>query len=218
MAKLKNGILGSVTGKVGSVVGGTWKGVSYIRSLPTKSNKAPSPGQLAQRTKFGMATQLAKQMHPFTKIGYAAKSAKISQSNLLVRQLLRECIKGTYPSFEVNYSSMRLSEGTLPPLVGCQLSSSTANELEITWKYHAGEGHETDQLMVAICCPKANDTFVNVSVGKRMDESAVITLPVQFSSCDVQCYASFVAFDEMVGKAKPEAISNSSWIGSVEIL
>ena len=36
MATIKKGILGGVSGKVGNVVGGNWKGVDYLRSLPAE--------------------------------------------------------------------------------------------------------------------------------------------------------------------------------------
>lgn len=33
MGTIKQGILGGFSGKVGTVVGGTWKGISYMRSI-----------------------------------------------------------------------------------------------------------------------------------------------------------------------------------------
>ena len=34
MGKINLGILGSFSGKVGNVVGGKWKGISYMRAKP----------------------------------------------------------------------------------------------------------------------------------------------------------------------------------------
>jgi hypothetical protein len=34
MGIIKQGILGGFSGKVGNVVGGTWKGIDYMRVLP----------------------------------------------------------------------------------------------------------------------------------------------------------------------------------------
>lgn len=39
MGTIKKGILGGFSGKVGTVVGGSWKGISYMRSLPQKVKK-----------------------------------------------------------------------------------------------------------------------------------------------------------------------------------
>lgn len=35
MGTIKQGILGGFSGKVGNVVGASWKGIDYIRSLPS---------------------------------------------------------------------------------------------------------------------------------------------------------------------------------------
>jgi len=32
MAKIEHGILGGFSGKVGTVIGGTWKGIDFMRS------------------------------------------------------------------------------------------------------------------------------------------------------------------------------------------
>ena len=51
MGKLTSGILGPVSGRIGGVVGASWKGVKYLRSyvVPGASNTA---AQLAQRARF----------------------------------------------------------------------------------------------------------------------------------------------------------------------
>ena len=49
MGKIKRGILGGVSGKVGSVVGASWKGVDYLRGLPASYTDAKSEPQIAQR-------------------------------------------------------------------------------------------------------------------------------------------------------------------------
>ena len=54
MATFEKGILGGFSGKVGNVVGGTWKGKSYMRSKPNKRSSVPSEKQLEQQIKFKM--------------------------------------------------------------------------------------------------------------------------------------------------------------------
>ncbi|MDK2788577.1 MAG: hypothetical protein PWP07_1822, partial [Epulopiscium sp.] len=39
MARIKKGILGGVSGRLGNVIGGSWKGVDYLRSLPSGGRK-----------------------------------------------------------------------------------------------------------------------------------------------------------------------------------
>jgi len=62
MAEIKRGILGGVSGKVGTVVGANWRGKNIIRAIPRKSGKKPSPLQVEQRSKFKLMSNF---LQPF---------------------------------------------------------------------------------------------------------------------------------------------------------
>ena len=59
MVKIKCGILSRTTGKVGGVVGGSWKGINYIREHVTPANPQTA-AQQGQRAKMRMAVKLVK--------------------------------------------------------------------------------------------------------------------------------------------------------------
>jgi len=59
MAKIPNGILGTLTGKVGGVVGGQWKDVNYIRSY-VKPGNPNTVAQQVQRTKMSDTVEFAR--------------------------------------------------------------------------------------------------------------------------------------------------------------
>lgn len=61
MAKIKAGILSKVSGKVAGVVGGTWKGVNYLRELVKPANPN-TPLQQAQRGKMSFVVATARQL------------------------------------------------------------------------------------------------------------------------------------------------------------
>ena len=52
MGKIPQGILGGVSGTVGSVVGGGWKGIAYLRSKPLSVANPRTVGQVNQRNKM----------------------------------------------------------------------------------------------------------------------------------------------------------------------
>ena len=54
MGTYNKGILGAFSGKVGPVVGASWRGKEVMRSLPKKSNRVATATQLLQRQKFAM--------------------------------------------------------------------------------------------------------------------------------------------------------------------
>jgi hypothetical protein len=52
MGRLKQGILGGVSGKVGAVVGTSWKGIAVIKAMPLSVANPRTAGQIAQRGKM----------------------------------------------------------------------------------------------------------------------------------------------------------------------
>jgi len=56
MATIKRGILGGFSGKVGNVVGSSWKGVSVMKSMPLSVANPRTTAQVANRTRFSALT------------------------------------------------------------------------------------------------------------------------------------------------------------------
>ena len=54
MATFEHGILGGFSGKVGTVIGGNWKGIDYKRSKSKRRKFNPSQKQLEQQAKFAL--------------------------------------------------------------------------------------------------------------------------------------------------------------------
>lgn len=52
MATFNNGALGGFSGKLGTVVGSTWRGQNVMRSLPELGTQKFSPAQLRQQQRF----------------------------------------------------------------------------------------------------------------------------------------------------------------------
>ena len=46
MGKIRQGIIGGFSGKVGNVVGAAWKGISYMRILPVSVANPKTDAQL----------------------------------------------------------------------------------------------------------------------------------------------------------------------------
>ena len=60
MGTFEKGVLGGFNGKVGTVVGSTWKGKSVMRSKPpSKRSGPPSAAQLVVQAKFTLMTKFS---------------------------------------------------------------------------------------------------------------------------------------------------------------
>lgn len=63
MGKFYNGVLGTMTGKVGGVVGRTWKGINTVAAYQPNVSNPRTNLQVAQRAKMAAITQLASQIN-----------------------------------------------------------------------------------------------------------------------------------------------------------
>ena len=62
MATFKQGILGGFSGKVGGVIGRSWKGIDTMRSQPSSVTNPRTNAQVSNRTRFKSVSQLAAAM------------------------------------------------------------------------------------------------------------------------------------------------------------
>ena len=85
MGTIKQGILGGFSGKVGTVVGSTWKSVHYMRALAVSFSDPRTEKQKNQRSKFTAAVNFTKAMAPFLRFGYKEFSGQQSAFNVKVK-------------------------------------------------------------------------------------------------------------------------------------
>ena len=60
MGKLKQGILGGFSGKVGSVVGSSWRGISVMKAMPLSVANPRTEKQMEQRNALSFAVAFSK--------------------------------------------------------------------------------------------------------------------------------------------------------------
>lgn len=79
MGKIKKGVFGEFTGKVGNLVGCTWKGIPYMRTRPANMTNPRTEKQQGQRSKFQVALNSSEQLLPF----YASDTGNSQKDRLL---------------------------------------------------------------------------------------------------------------------------------------
>lgn len=113
MAKFINGAIGTFSGKVGSIIGSSWRSVHYIRGLSKKRTKPFSEAQLAHQQRFGMMGRFLLPLKGLVEIGLA--NADESRATLFNRAMSMNlpAVVGTYPDFNIDYSQVTFSKGSL---------------------------------------------------------------------------------------------------------
>ncbi len=88
MGKIRQGILGGFSGKVGTVVGASWNGIYYMRGLPQSYKKSRSSKQKMQQGYFRELIALSGQLSDDDlKAIYPKRPKGMTRRNLLVKQL-----------------------------------------------------------------------------------------------------------------------------------
>ena len=127
MGKINQGILGGVSGKVGNVIGGNWKGIDYIRVKPSNVANPRTAGQVMQRTKFTVTLEFLQAIKPFVKAGYRNLANKKTEFNAAMSYILNNAITGVDPDYIVDYTLALLSRGGLSMPLNPSADASTSD-------------------------------------------------------------------------------------------
>jgi len=157
MGLIKQGILDGVSGKVGNVIGSSWRGRDFVRIKPAIVHDANSKKQQDQRTRFAGIVHFAQIIkYPIIKPIWNGASGNITGHNLFV--------KTNMSAFDEHgdikdYSKLKLSTGDiyLPADFKIAMNSETKS-LDISWK--------EDMLMF----PQVADECLNLIIFNKNDE------------------------------------------------
>ncbi|NPD47964.1 DUF6266 family protein [Lentimicrobium sp. S6] len=220
MGTIKRGILGGVSGKIGNVVGSSWKGIDYLKTLPSNVNDAKSDVQIANRSKFLTVVRFLQPLTEFIRIGFKSLAVKKTAFNAAVSYNYHEAVTGDYPDIVMDYSKVSVSQGSLTPAYNTGLSSTVAAEVNLTWADNSGQGSASadDVAMVVVYNPELKDAVFMLNAGARSDLSANVSLPDSYSGTSVHCYLCFTALSNALGGQAGKSISKSVYVGSVAVM
>jgi hypothetical protein len=210
MGTYNKGILGAFSGKVGPVVGASWRGKEIIRSLPKKNNKIATPTQLQQRLKFATVTSFLGPIYPILNRYYGTNAGEQTRINKAMSYHLKDVTVYNDPDFEIQYNKVQLSKGDLLGVQGATIASTAPNTINFTWEDNAGQGEAlaTDKLVVGVYNPAVKNWIYALAVGDRSTTSGALLLPATFSGATVEVWALFASADE-------KRYATSTYLGNV---
>ncbi len=199
MGKYKKGILGSFSGKVGTVIGSTWNGIDYMRSLPRPSSKAPTDLQLIHRAKFGLVTGFLKPVSNLVNMGYKSQASGMTGYNVATADMMAAAISGIYPDFEIDYTKVLFSKGSLTPAWNVGAASANPGEIQVSWTDNTGSGtaKATDKAVILVYNPDKSAFVYNLETGAARSAAAdTLILPAEFSGDTVEVWVAFMTPDK----------------------
>lgn len=213
MAKFNKGILGGFSGKVGNVVGGSWKGIDYMRSKPNKVNDPKTEAQLAQRQKFALVNAFLKRIQPIIKLGFTNNTKRMTAINSAMSYNLKNAVEGTYPDLGINYPAAMIARGDLIPGRGATAESTVANEITFSWSDNSGVGsaNADDSALLVVYNPsKDRAIYIPGNGPERQEEGYTLTLPDSYGGDAVEVWLAFV-------NSEGTDASDSEYLGSITI-
>ena len=209
MGKIPQGILGSLSGKVGSIIGGSWKGIDYIRIKPASVANPRTEGQVNQRNKFTITLEYLQATKDFIKIGYKSFATKKTEFNAAMSYVLNNAVGGIAPNFTIDYSLALLSRGGLSGVLNGTTDLTNAGQVSFGWGDNSAEGNAnaTDKAMVLVYNPSKKESISILDGADRTVGSQVVTIPDTYAGDTVELFMAFVSADGT-------QVSNSVYLGS----
>jgi hypothetical protein len=195
MGKIKQGVLGGFSGKVGTVIGGTWKGISYMRGIAPSISNPQTPPQLTQRQKFSLVMGFIQPLSEFLKTGFKNYAVKKTGINAAMSYNLRNAITGVYPAQTIDYANALVSRGSLPAALNAAAAAGAAGTVVFTWEDNSDEsGASTaDKSLLVVYDPVKRQAVTVNELAERADGTQTVTVPDSWSGDQVQCYLSFIS-------------------------
>jgi len=209
MGTISKGILGGFSGKVGTVIGGVWKGIEYMRSIPASVSNPNTPAQLEQRSKFAAVVKFLKPLNSFLRIGFKNQAVKMSAFNAALKANFK-AITGIFPAITIDYSKVLVSLGSFPGALNPLAVAGIAGAIDFTWENNTWEtdAMADDQALLIVYNPSKEAAVSFSGSVTRATGTQTITLPNSYTGDEVQCYIAFT-------NANGSVISTSEYVGGV---
>lgn len=213
MARYKKGVNGSFKGKLGNVVGASWRGIDYMRVLSEPGSRVFSEKQRNQQFLLGMISSWLKPLKHIIEIGFQVFASGKTPQNGCVSYHMKHAVTGNSPlEYVINFAKVIFSRGELLiPLIKEVLGLIDAI-LHIKWdNANASIFNNDDDKATIVVYNPAKQAFVSFEdVAQRRDKEVVLQLPAAYTGDNVHCWQHFV-------NAGGDMVSTSVYLGEVVV-
>jgi hypothetical protein len=213
MATYKKGVLGSFSGKVGTVIGSFWRGIPYMRSIPNQVSNPNTPAQQTQREKFSLITGFLRKIRPVIDAGFITGEKHMTRYNSATSYNIKAAVAGTAPDVEIDFEAVMVSRGTLVPALDASVASESPGEVTFNWTDNSsvGTARSDDQALLVLYNTSRERALFHTEGGPlREDATFVMDVPANYSGEKAEAYLGFVSADGSEG-------ADSVYLGSVTI-
>lgn len=196
MGKFQVGILGGFQGKVGTVVGGRWKGIDYMRHVGRKSNKPPTQAQLEQQARFTVVTRFIARINRLVQVSFK-DTPELTGGNVAFAYNYEKALTGVYPAFDLDYSKCLVSKGDLQNGTLPVAAPVAGGLIKFDWQDNTGDtlANADDKSVHVVYCAETNQAVVTMMGADRTAKTHSVNV-ANFTGRTVQTWISFVSADK----------------------
>lgn len=199
MGKLLQGILGGIKGKVGNIVGSSWKGIPVVKAKPLSVANPQTAAQVAQRSRMtNIVAYLAPAVANFVKPLWDRFAVKMSGYNAFIKTNI-DLFDSENPSPAANLVA---STGKMASTAISSVQASDGDfDITVFWEDDSGQGLKlaTDLAYILARNRTKGETFAGGGTKTRATGSAKIDNILGNSTGDViDVYLAFKRADGTV--------------------
>lgn len=172
MGKISKGILGGVSGRVGTVVGSRIFGIDVLRSYQPEVRNPQTVDQTRQRNKFAILIPFLRLYIAFIRIGFSKVAAKMSPWNVAIAENLDTALEADGNNWAFHGDWLKLSKGTLSGFENLIQDDSVSGSSTVMWDDNSSnpDASADDKVYIAAFASEENKVLsvlgaVNRSAG-----------------------------------------------------
>ncbi|SMC78727.1 DUF6266 family protein [Pedobacter nyackensis] len=212
MAIIRNGILGPVSGKLGSVVFVQTKGGNFVRQAPKKKPKGSprSPAQTANQQKMKFFNEFLTPFYPFFTVGFQNLPPGKTALSIGYSVNYHRVFTGEYPKLGVDCSKVVISEGTLPQLNEPEMKLIADDILELTWQQNTNpKASFDDQVMLVVYSPELKIADGFTGGAKRTSRQCLFRFDRRLVGKQLEVYVGVTSMNR-------KKVADSVYLGRIE--
>jgi hypothetical protein len=211
MGILRKGIFGGFKNKTGGLVGRMVGGKNVITALPHKSLKDCTEAQVSQQQKFELILTTLKWFSSLIEIGFKHAKDKGSAFNACVKFNYNRILIGVAPDYNIDYSKLIYSKGSLVGAAMPMLSLITGG-IRINWlpDMETRFNRNTDKASFVAFCVEKEMILIYRDLATRADLQVVLSLSAHAAQDNWHIWMHFE-------NAQGNEVSNSAYLGNYMI-
>lgn len=192
MGKINQGVFGEVKGKVGNLVGCTWKGIPYMRTRPAHMTNPRTASQQNQRGRFSIAMNFLRPITPFIRYGYQEFAKKQTPFNAAMSYLMKNAFTGEGEDLALDYNKVLVMHGTLTQAENAAVTLENGCA-RFTWDNNSGQGNATedDAVFLLVYNKERNEAVYETAEAMRPSCKAEMRYPQEWKEHELAVYLGF---------------------------